>query len=171
MATSERCYKTRLCVAGLKNIRPMLWRISILGRCCLRARAIGLRRLIGRAGARVTGPEMLAHERFVLTGSDEPDDVRHFRLRYRLGLAPAGEAENLEEAKRMIEAGVGIGFLPTVLIERSTRQDTLWPILPQAMLPNYYLYLITKPETQQTLPTQLFLHEIRRRLSARGTPV
>jgi hypothetical protein len=47
----------------------------------------------------------------------------------------------------------------------------LWPILPQAMLPNYYLYLITMPEAQQTLPTQLFLHEIRRRLSARGTPV
>jgi DNA-binding transcriptional LysR family regulator len=122
-------------------------------------------------GARVTSPEMLTDERFILTGSDEPDDVRHFRLRYRLGLAPAGEAENLEEAKRMIEAGVGIGFLPTVLIERSTRQDALWPILPQAMLPNYYLYLITKSETQQTLPTQLFLREIRRRLSARGMPV
>ncbi len=122
-------------------------------------------------GAEVSGPEMLAHERFVLTGSDEPDDVRHFRLRYRLGLVPAGEAENLEEARRMIGAGIGIGFLPTVLIERAARQDALWPLLPQAMLPNYYLYLITKPETQQTLPTQLFLHEMRRRLSARGEPV
>jgi len=97
--------------------------------------------------------------------------VRHFRLRYRLGLVPAGEAENLEEARRMIEAGVGIGFLPTVLIEQNAHHDELWPMLPRAMLPNYYLYLITKPETQQTLPTQLFLHEIRRRLGARGTPV
>jgi hypothetical protein len=39
------------------------------------------------------------------------------------------------------------------------------------MLPNYLLYLITKPEAQQTVPTQLFLREIRRRLSARGIPV
>jgi DNA-binding transcriptional LysR family regulator len=122
-------------------------------------------------GARVNNPAVLAEERFILTGSDEPDDVRHFRLRYRLGLAPAGEAENLEEAQRMIGVGVGIGFLPTVLIERSAHRGELWPLLPQAMLPNYYLYLITKPEAQQTLPTQLFLHEIRRRLSARGTPV
>lgn len=122
-------------------------------------------------GARVGNPEMLAMESFVLTGSDEPDDVKHFRLRYRLGLEPAGEAENLEEAKRMIGAGIGIGFLPTVLIESSTNKDLFWPLLPREMLPNYLLYLITKPEAQQTVPTQLFLREIRRRLSARGTPV
>jgi hypothetical protein len=39
------------------------------------------------------------------------------------------------------------------------------------MLPNYVLYLITKPEAQQTVPTQLFLREIRRRLNARGAPI
>jgi DNA-binding transcriptional LysR family regulator len=122
-------------------------------------------------GAHVNNPEMLAPEGFVLTGADEPDDVRHFRLRYRLGHNPAGEAENLEEAKRMIGAGVGIGFLPTVLIESSTNKDLFWPVLPREMLPNYLLYLITKPETQQTVPTQLFLREIRRRLSARGAPI
>ena len=66
----------------------------------------------------------------------------------------------------MIGAGVGIGFLPTVLVENSTNKDAFWPILPPAMLPNYLLYLITKPEAQQTAPTQLFLREIRRRLSA-----
>ena len=92
-------------------------------------------------------------------------------MRYRLGLKPSGEAENLEEAKRMIGAGVGIGFLPTVLVENSTNRDAFWAILPAPMLPNYLLYLITKPEAQQTVPTQLFLREIRRRLSARGRPV
>ena len=118
-------------------------------------------------GARASDPDALATERFVVTGSDEPDDVRSFRLRHRLGLRPAGEAENLEEAKRLIGAGVGIGFLPTVVVERSANRAAFWPILPAAMLPRYDLYLITKPETQQTLPTRLFLQEIRRRLSAR----
>ena len=122
-------------------------------------------------GARAKNPELLAGEAFVVTGSDEPDDVRNFRMRYRLGLKPAGEAENLEEAKRMIGAGVGIGFLPTVLVENSTNKDAFWAVLPPPMLPNYLLYLITKPEAQQTVPTQLFLREIRRRLSARGRPV
>jgi DNA-binding transcriptional LysR family regulator len=119
-------------------------------------------------GARVTNPELLLDEPLVLTGSDEPDDVRHFRMRYRLGLEPAGEAENLEEAKRMIGAGIGIGFLPTVLVDSSANKASFWPILPRAMLPNYLLYLITKPEAQQSVPTQLFLREVRRRLIARG---
>lgn len=122
-------------------------------------------------GARVTRPEMLTGERFVLTGSDEPNEVKSFRLRYRLGLKPAGEAENLEEARRMIRAGVGIGFLPTALAPEASDRGGLWPLLPQPMLPNYCLYLITHPEAQQTMPTQIFLHEMRRRLSARGAPI
>ena len=67
--------------------------------------------------------------------------------------------------------GVGIGFLPTVLVPQHADRIGLWPLLPEATLPNYCLYLITHPEAQQTVPTQLFLREIRRRLSARGRPI
>jgi DNA-binding transcriptional LysR family regulator len=119
-------------------------------------------------GARITRPEVLAAERFIVTGSDEPMEVKSFRQRYGLGRKPSGEAENLEEAKRMIRAGVGIGFLPTVLVHEMADQSELWPLLSRAVLPNYCLYLITHPEAQQTVPTQMFLREIRRRLSARG---
>ncbi len=122
-------------------------------------------------GSCIQNPETLGRERFIVTGSDEPDDVRHFRMRYRVGLEPAGEAENLEEAKRMIGIGVGIGFLPTAVAEDRAERDALWPLLPAPMLPSYLLYLITKPEAQQTLPTQLFLAEIRRRLAALGGPI
>jgi len=122
-------------------------------------------------GARAKNPELLANEAFIVTGLDEPEDVRNVRMRYRLALKPVGEAENIEEAKRMIGAGVGIGFLPTEFVENSTNKDAFWPILPSGLLPNYLLYLITKPEAQQTVPTQLFLREIRRRLSARGRPI
>jgi DNA-binding transcriptional LysR family regulator len=119
-------------------------------------------------GARITRPEILAAERFIVTGSDEPMEVKSFRQRYGLGRKPSGEAENLEEAKRLIRAGVGIGFLPTVLVHEMADQSELWPMLCRAILPNYCLYLITHPEAQQTVPTQMFLREIRRRLSARG---
>jgi LysR family transcriptional regulator, transcriptional activator for bauABCD operon len=119
-------------------------------------------------GARISHPEVLAAERFILTGSDEPMEVKSFRQRYGLGRKPSGEVENLEEAKRMIRAGVGIGFLPTVLVHEMADQSELWPLLSRAVLPNYCLYLITHPEAQQTVPTQMFLREIRRRLSARG---
>ena len=122
-------------------------------------------------GTKITRPEMLRDERFVVTGSDEPDEVRNMRLRYQLGIEAMGEAENLTEARRLIEIGIGIGFLPTHLVDGGGRRDRLWAMLPDAMLPNYLLYLITKPETQQTAPTQLFLAEMRRRLSASGLPI
>jgi LysR family transcriptional regulator, transcriptional activator for bauABCD operon len=118
-------------------------------------------------GARITRPEVLGAERFILAGSDEPMEVKSFRLRYGLGKKPSGEAENLGEAKRMIRAGVGIGFLPTLLVNEIGDRWELWPLLSNEVLPNYCLYLVTHPEAQQTLPTQIFLREIRRRLSAR----
>jgi hypothetical protein len=34
-------------------------------------------------GARARNPELLADEAFIVTGQDEPEDVRNVRLRYR----------------------------------------------------------------------------------------
>ncbi len=66
-------------------------------------------------------PASLAPRRLSASASFSRDrtsrmEVKNFRLRYGLGLRPAGEAENLDEARRMIRAGVGIGFLPTALV-------------------------------------------------------
>lgn len=122
-------------------------------------------------GRHFTDPSQLAPERFVLTGLDEPEEVQRFRLRYRLGERPAGSSDHLDEAMRLISAGVGIGFLPTVLVQGRAAQARFWPLLPRDILPNYLLYLISKPERDATTPALLFLHEIRRLLQARGTPV
>lgn len=119
-------------------------------------------------GLRIGDPAVLAGERFILMGSDEPDDVRNFRRRYGLGENPAGIAENLPETIRLIRLGIGIGFLPTLIAEGVTPADTLWPLLPAEMLPNYLMYLVTRPADEQSLPAQLFLAEIRRRLAAQA---
>jgi DNA-binding transcriptional LysR family regulator len=118
-------------------------------------------------GRQITGPASLAAERFVLTGLEEPEEVQRFRQRYRLGERPAGVADNLDEAMRLIGTGAGIGFLPTVLVQASAAQAQFWPLLPPGILPNYLLYLISKPERDATTPTVLFLREIRRLLQAR----
>lgn len=122
-------------------------------------------------GRQISAPAQLAPERFVLTGLEEPEEVHNFRLRYRLGERPAGVADNLDEAMRLIGAGAGIGFLPTVLAQASAAGAEFWPLLPPAILPNYLLYLISKPERDVTTPAVLFLREIRRLLQARGIPV
>lgn len=122
-------------------------------------------------GRHITDPTLLAPERFVLTGLDEPEEVQRFRLRYGLGERPTGTSDQLDEAMRLIGAGVGIGFLPTVLVEGRASRTKFWPLLPRAVLPNYLLYLISKPEQDATTPALLFLREIRRLLSGQGTPV
>lgn len=121
-------------------------------------------------GQQINDPGTLSGERFVTTGADEPDDVRVFRQRYGLGARPSGEAQDLEEAKRLIRNGVGLGFLPIIVAEHYETRDRLWPLLPPGLLPSYHVYLITRPSLPADTVTQLFLDEIRRRLHARGAP-
>ncbi|MDE1172157.1 MAG: LysR family transcriptional regulator [Parvibaculaceae bacterium] len=121
-------------------------------------------------GRQINDPGVLAGERFVTTGADEPDDVRTFRQRYGLGARVSGEAQDLEEAKRLIRNGVGLGFLPIVVAGHDGNRDRLWPLLPPGLLPGYHVYLITRPSVSPDLVSQLFLDEIRRRLLARGAP-
>lgn len=117
-------------------------------------------------GVRVREPESLAQERFILTGRDEPEDLVRFRQRYGLGENPAGHAPDLHEASRLIELGMGIGFLPTLVAEQ-LKGKRLWPILPSSVLPSYLIYLIAPPASRMSTPGQLFLDEIRRRLWAK----
>lgn len=120
-------------------------------------------------GMTVPQPSDLADQPFIMTGEDEPQDLENFRRRYGLGSRAAGFAENLNEAKRLIELGVGIGFLPTCVAETLDNRGALWPLLPEAVLPAYQVYLVTRDEPARNTPTELFLAEIMGRLRERQT--
>ncbi|MEX1154633.1 LysR family transcriptional regulator, partial [Parvibaculum sp.] len=113
-------------------------------------------------GLTFTDPAALADRAFVLTGADEPDELTRFRTRYGLGQHAGGVAENLHEARRLIEAGVGLGFLPTGVA--ALADAALWPLLPEALLPACHIYLVTRDEPARDTPTELFLEEISGRL-------
>lgn len=89
-------------------------------------------------------PEDAADEIFVLTGKDEPAELTNFRQRYGLGERAGGSAETLYEVKRLIQIGIGIGFLPTAVAADAVEAGELWPMLDPAILPTYYVYLITR---------------------------
>ncbi len=118
-------------------------------------------------GRTIGQPAMLCDEPFVMTGEDEPEELERFRRRYGLGRHAAGFAENLHEVKRLIELGVGIGFLPTCVAEEIDRAHNLWPLLPGDLLPSYHVYLITREQDARDTPTELFLDEILTRLRTR----
>ena len=101
-------------------------------------------RRFGKAAS--AAPDELADEAFVLTGEDEPAELASFRKKYGLGKRTGGSAETLHEVKRLIQIGIGIGFLPTVVAADAIEAGQLWPMLDPAILPSYEIYLITRDQ-------------------------
>lgn len=97
-------------------------------------------------GRGALSPEAAADEIFVLTGEDEPAELTRFRERYGLGERTGGSAETLHEVKRLIQIGIGIGFLPTVVAAEAVEAGELWPMLGADILPTYPVYLITRDD-------------------------
>ncbi|MBS0251997.1 MAG: LysR family transcriptional regulator [Proteobacteria bacterium] len=98
-------------------------------------------------GAAPVSPESIADETFVLTGEDEPAELADFRHRHRLGERSGGSAETLHEVKRLIQIGIGVGFLPTVVAAEAVEAGELWPMLHPDVLPTYPVYLVTRDES------------------------
>jgi len=113
-----------------------------------------------RFGQSPVRPAELMNEQFVLTGEDEPAELSAFRRRYALGRRVGGFAETLHEVQWLIELGVGIGFLPTVIAEPAVRAGKLWPLLPPELLPHYHVYVITRAHSSRNTPTELLLATI-----------
>lgn len=117
-------------------------------------------------GRRVTRLNELKDEGFVLTGDDEIETITHLRRRYRLGTNVSGLAEDINEARRLIVHGVGIGFLPVLSAQDEVAKGRLWPMLHADAEPAYDIFLLARFEPSRDTATQLFLDEVIRRIRA-----
>lgn len=117
-------------------------------------------------GYRITQLKELATEGFVLTGADEIDAITHLRRRYRLGTKVTGRAEDINEARRLVVNGVGIGFLPVLAAKTEIEKGVLWPLLPAEFEPSYDIFLLARSEPSRDTATQLFIDEVFRRIRA-----
>ena len=115
-------------------------------------------------GYRISRLQELKDEGFVLTGDDELDIITHLRRRHRLGTRVNGVAEDINEARRLIVNGVGIGFLPVLAAENEVRKARLWPLLHADMEPAYDIFLLARAEPARDTATQLFWDEVIRRV-------
>lgn len=106
-------------------------------------------------------PSDFRNESFVLTGEDEPDELANFRRRYGLGVKAGGAADTLHEARRLIELGFGIGFLPTAVAAPHVAAGTLWPLLPESLLPSYHVYVVTRAALPHGAPAALLVASVR----------
>lgn len=117
-------------------------------------------------GYRISRLGELKDQDFVLTGDDEIEQITHLRRRYRLGTQVSGLAEDINEARRLILQGIGIGFLPILAAENEVAQGRLWPILHADFEPSYDIYLLARAGQARDTATQLFWDEVIRRIRA-----
>ena len=113
--------------------------------------------LFGQTGCH---PRDLVDQQFVRTGRDEPDELEQFRRRYGLGRRVGGSADTLHEVKRLIQLGIGIGFLPTIVAHTQGDPDGLWPLLPVELLPSCQIFLITRALDALDAPVRVLLDMI-----------
>jgi DNA-binding transcriptional LysR family regulator len=77
-----------------------------------------------------------------------------------------GLAEDINEARRLIVNGVGIGFLPVLAAEADVARGRLWPLLFGDSEPAYEIFLLARLEPARDTATQLFWDEVLRRVRA-----
>jgi DNA-binding transcriptional LysR family regulator len=102
-------------------------------------------------GTKISDPIVLGNEPFILTGLDEAEEVASFRLRYRLGNKVKAVSEDLSEVRRMINCGIGIGFLP--MANAGQDEQTLWSLFDENVeLPSYNLWVVSpKPHKRSPI--------------------
>lgn len=96
-------------------------------------------------GRDILDPHALAHEEFILTGSDEPVELTEFRLQYGHGIKSSARTEHLEEAKRLAILGVGLCYLPEGLAQPDVDAGKLWPLLGDD-IPRMDVFAIHNPK-------------------------
>ncbi|MGC3873683.1 LysR family transcriptional regulator [Halomonas sp. GXIMD04776] len=78
--------------------------------------------------------ESLLHEAYVSFGSEQLDGVLSplavFRAQHGLQGPVVGQSSSLQEIRRMVLAGWGIGCLPEHLVARDIAEGLLWPLPP-----------------------------------------
>jgi DNA-binding transcriptional LysR family regulator len=106
-------------------------------------------RLFGKTGLALSD---LKGERSVSFQTDQLTDVLRpvAMLRAKAGIdeTVVGISSNLEEVKRMIIAGLGIGPLPIHVVERDVKDGQLWRLPPYKDPPAIDIFLVRNPRAR-----------------------
>jgi DNA-binding transcriptional LysR family regulator len=116
-------------------------------------------RLFGRTGLTLKDLEGEKAVSFrVFTFSDWVQTIGALNKRANLAVPMVGISDHLEEVRRMILAGMGIGALPIHVMERDVRDGLLWQLPPYDDAPAIDVHLVTNPKTQLGRIESAFVH-------------
>lgn len=81
-------------------------------------------------------------------GGEYMGPVTAMRALASIGQQVRGASSNVEEASRMIAAGIGIGALPAHLVQSQVERGLLWQLPPYTDLPEADINLIYNPQSR-----------------------
>ncbi len=109
-----------------------------------------MHRLFGKTGLKLRDLEGEASVSFQTDHeSGSLHAVAHLRSKAKLALKLTGVSPNLQEVRRMIMAGLGIGPLPLHIAQRDVEDGNLWQLPPYKDLPEIDIYLVFNPRSKK----------------------
>jgi DNA-binding transcriptional LysR family regulator len=93
-------------------------------------------------------------------GGKHMSDVTAIRAKASIGQFVRGRSCNVPEVRRMIEIGVGIGFLPLHLAAPCLQSGSLWRLPPYDKVPSDDIYMIYNPATNFSPAERIFLAQL-----------
>jgi DNA-binding transcriptional LysR family regulator len=118
--------------------------------------------LFGKRDLRIE--DLRGHSAVSFDTDDLADALRPvalLRRQYELDQTIIGHSSHLEEVRRMIVCGLGIGPLPIHVVERDVRDGLLWRLPPYDNPPAIDIYLITHPGKRVNSAEAAFLAALR----------
>lgn len=123
--------------------------------------------LFGRRGLKVSDLRGCAAVSF---DTDSMDDalrpVAAFRRDNELDHNVVGSSSHLEEVRRMIVCGLGIGPLPIHVVRADIEAGTLWRLPPYDAPPAVDIHLVTNPASRLSRAEEKFLATLQRGIAA-----
>ncbi len=102
--------------------------------------------------------------------TDSMDDalrpVAIFRRDHGLDHNIVGRSTHLEEVRRLISCGLGIGPLPIHVVRQDLDNGTLWRLPPYDSPPAVDIYVVTNPASRPSRAETLFLDALKREIAA-----
>lgn len=98
-------------------------------------------------------------------GTDDLNDalrpVALLRRQYELDQRIIGQSSQLEEVRRMILCGLGIGPLPVHVVEKDVKEGLLWRLPPYEKPPAVDIYLVTNPKKRLNRAEDLIINSLK----------
>lgn len=114
--------------------------------------------LFGRSGLTM---EDLRDYDIVSFDTDDLNDalrpVALLRKQWDMAQRIVGRSSQLEEVRRMIQCGLGIGSLPIHVLERDVRDGLLWRLPPYEDPPEVDIFLVRNPKKKLNRAEQFFV--------------